>query len=228
MSTRKAQVILPLAVGDAEAVWVAWARTETVRALEKTARERAPRDGDDETWERIDLTLAPEQRAVVDEALSLAGKVLGANPPKWKRIEALCEEYLGAHPVEPGPDERVELPWGPSLAEKKEALEAEMDRWSWLDEIHASGPAERGPGGLVPAPIPGSADEPADLLQLDADVRRLAEMRRSWDTLLGRLAMLVQWSGAWRDTKFASFGHYCSVRLELAERTVAQRAARGA
>lgn len=50
-------------------------------------------------------------------------------------------------------------------------------------------------------------------------------MRRSWDLLLGRLAMLVQWSGVWRDMKFASFGHYCSERLGLAERTVAQRAA---
>jgi hypothetical protein len=225
VSTRKAQAVLPLAVGGAEAGWVARARMDTVRALEKAARERAPREGDDETWERIELALTPEQRAVVDEALALAGKALGANPPKWKRIEALCQEYLGAHPVEPGPDERVRLPWGPSLDDTKEGLEAEMGRWSWLDELHASGGAERGPGGPVPAPVPDSAEEPADLLRLDADVRRLAQMRRSWDALLGRLAMLVQWSGVWRDMKFASFGHYCSERLGLAERTVAQRAA---
>jgi hypothetical protein len=225
VSTRKAQAILPLAVGGAEAEWVARARIETVRALEKAARERAPRDGDDETWERIDLALAPEQRAVVDEALALAGKVLGGNPPRFRRIEALCEEYLGAHPVEPTADERVELACEPSLAEMKEGLEAEMGRWAWLDELHAIRSGERGPGGRVAAPVPGSAEEPADVLQLDADVRRLAEMRRSWDALLGRLAMLVRWSGVWRDMRFASFGHYCEERLGLAERTVAQRAA---
>jgi hypothetical protein len=118
----------------------------------------------------------------------------------------------------------VALAFGPTLADIKEGLEAEMNRWLWLDEIHASGPAERGPGGPVPAPVPGSAEEPADVLQVDADVRRLAEMRRSWDALLGRLAMLVQWSGVWRDMRFATFGHYCAERLGLAERTVAQRA----
>jgi hypothetical protein len=225
VSTRKAQAVLPLAIGKAEAEWVARARVETVRALEQAARERAPREGDDETWERIDLPLTPEQRAVVDEALALAGRVHGGNPPRWKRIEALCQEYLGAHPVEPTPDERVELPSEPSLADMKAGLEHEMERWVWLEELHASRSGERGPGGPVAAPVPGSADEPADLLQLDADVRRLAGMRRSWDALLGRLAMLVQWSGVWRDMRFASFGHYSSERLGLAERTVAQRAA---
>lgn len=225
VSTRKAQAVLRMAVGTEQAEWVARARLETVRALEQAARARAPRDGDDETWESIDVTLTPEQRSVVDEALALAGRVLRGNPPRWKRIEALCEEYLGAHPVEPTADERVELPCEPSLADMKEGLEAEMGRWAWLDELHAHRSGERGPGGAVAAPVPGSAEEPADVLQLDADVRRLAEMRRSWDALLGRLAMLVQWSGVWRDLRFASFGHYCEERLGLTERTVAQRAA---
>jgi hypothetical protein len=225
VSARKAQAVLPMATGEAEAEWVARARGETVRALEKAARERAPREGDDESWQRIEVTLTPEQRAVVDEALALAGKVLRGNPPKWKRVEALCQEYLGAHPAEPRADERPAHPSGPSLADEKELLEAEFERWTWLDAMHASGPAGRGPGGPVAAPVPGSAEEPADLLQLDADLRRLAEMRRSWDPLLGRLAMLVQWSGVWRDMKFADLGHYCAERLGMAERTVAQRAA---
>ncbi len=78
VSVRKAQAVLPLAVGDAEAEWVARARAETVRALDAAARARRPaRDGEDEVWDRLDIELPSEGRAVVDRALVLAGKTLG-------------------------------------------------------------------------------------------------------------------------------------------------------
>ncbi len=228
VSARKAQAVLPLAIGDAEADWVARARAETVRALEASARGRRPaRDGEDEEWDRLDIELPPEGRAVVDRALDLAGKVLGAAAPKWQRLEAVCEEYLGAHPVEPSEDEAsAGEPVGPSLEALKEGLEAEMQEWLWLDECHAAEPTERGTGGAVEAPLRDSAEEPfVDVLRLDEDLRRIAAMRDRWDELLGHLAMLLQRTWLWRDMMFARFSSYCAERLGMAERTVAQRAA---
>jgi hypothetical protein len=228
VSVRKAQAVLPLAAGDAEAEWVARARANTVRALEAAARAGRPaRDGEEEEWDRLDIELPPDGRAVVDRALALAGKVLGAAAPKSQRLEAICMEYLGAHPVEPREDEAsAGEPVGPSLEALKEGLEAEMQQWRWLDECHAAGPPERCTGGAVEAPVPDSAEEPfVDALRLDEDLRRIAAMRDRWDGLLGHLAMLLQRTWLWRDMKFASFGQYCAERLGMAERTVAQRAA---
>jgi len=96
VSARKAQVVLPVARGDAEAGWVARAQSETVRALEAAVKAAgcAPAD-DDERWERIWADLSPAARASVDEAMALAGKLLGATAPRWQRLEAICQEYLG-------------------------------------------------------------------------------------------------------------------------------------
>ena len=227
VSARKAQAILPLAAGDAEAAWTERARAETVRALEAAAKDAAgDAPEDEERWERIDAILHPEGRAVVDRALALAGDLLGAASPRWQRIEALCDEYLGEHPVEPHPDdERGDLIPRRETAAMQEALEVEFQKWVWLDELHASGPADRGPGGPVAVTVPDSADGRADVRHLDADLRRLAAMRSEWDALLGHLAMLVQACGLWRDMKFASFGHYCSERLAMSGRAVQQRTA---
>lgn len=228
VSARKAQAVLPLAVGDGEAEWVARAREQTVRALEAAARARAPGSAEeDEPWERVEIDLTPEQRAVVDEALSLAGKVLGGRAPTWQRLEAICEEYLGAHPAEPADRGEADLIAGePSLEDLKAGLEAEMSEWRWLDEAHAELWAERGPGPVVEAPVPDSAGEDfMDVVRLDADLRRLGAMRARWDELLGHLALLLRWVRLWRDMGFATFGHYAAERLGMAERTVAQRVA---
>jgi hypothetical protein len=123
VSARKAETVLPVAHGEAEAAWVARARTETVRALRAAARSAAPEPpapggtcgaaarggepgGEDEPWERVYVQLTPERRGKLDEAMALAGKILGATAPKWKRLEAICEEYLGAHPAEESPSPR--------------------------------------------------------------------------------------------------------------------------
>ncbi len=228
VSACKARAVLPLARGDAEVEWVARAKAGTVRALDAAARGRAPGAEDaDEAWERVEIDLSPEQRAVVDEALSLAGNVIGGRPPAWQRVEALCEEYLGSHPVDPAEaDPGALLPGAPSLEDVKAGLEAEMGDWRWLDEAHAELWAERGPGPAVEAPVPPSAGGPfVDVVRLDADLRRLGAMRDRWDELLGHLAQLVRSLGLWKDMGFATFGHYAEERLGLAERTVAQRVA---
>jgi hypothetical protein len=64
-----------------------------------------------------------------------------------------------------------------------------------------------------------------DLPQLDAELRRLRDLRSRWDELLGHLAMLLRQLGLWRDMQFIDFRHYCEERLGMSERAVEQRAA---
>lgn len=218
VSIRKAQAVLPVALGDAEAEWVRRARADTVRALEAAVRE-AGRAGveDDEPWDRIVLGLSAGGRAKLDEAMGLAGKVLGAASTKFQRLEAMCQEFLGAHPVEVLDDgsqgEAVS-----SLEAVKEGLEYEMRRWDWLEEIN--------PGTPAPAPASRAADRVLlDPYELDAELRELAAMRARWDELIGHLAMLLRMVGLWRDMGFASFSHYCAERLGMGVRAVEQRVA---
>jgi hypothetical protein len=82
---------------DEAAAWVERAKVETVRALAAEVQKAVGGDEvEDEPWERIGLFVRPEARAKIDQALALAGKALGAATPKWQRVEAHCEEYLGA------------------------------------------------------------------------------------------------------------------------------------
>src|SRR6266545_690401 len=95
ITVRQAQTVLPVARGDEERAWVERARTSTVRQLEKAVRQAGvepPEDG--EPWERVDFMLSAEGHAVLDEALALAGKLLGAATPAWDRVEFICQEYL--------------------------------------------------------------------------------------------------------------------------------------
>ena len=62
------------------------------------------------------------------------------------------------------------------------------------------------------------------MLSVHEELLHLAALRTGWDELLGRLAMLIQMLGLWRDMLFASFGHYCKERLGLSGRAVEQRA----
>ena len=81
---------------------MARAQTETVRALEVAVRAVGPADiSEEEGWELVCVPLSPEGRAKLDQALELAGKHLGPGAPRWQRLEAICQEYLAAHPVEP-------------------------------------------------------------------------------------------------------------------------------
>jgi hypothetical protein len=220
ISIRKAQTVLGVAIGDAEAEWVARARTETVRALEKAVRSARESCGEDDEWTRFRVRLSPEDRATVDEALAIAGKVMpGSRRPE--RLEAMAQEYLGEHAAEAGDDGAGAAgasfrPESDRLERRKAELEAETDRWSFLP---------RAPG--VPMPDAGRAgfEDMTSAKEIDAALRELAARRGSWDRVLGYCAYSVQRTGLWRIAGFVSFEHYCSERLGLSARTVEQRAA---
>jgi hypothetical protein len=220
LSARKAETILPVARGDDEEVWVIRARGETVRALAAAVKaSRGSEPEADEPWERVTLPVGTDAKEALDEAMALAGKLLGAAAPKWQRLEAICEEFLGAHPEPALPKGEVASPQldHQPVIEKLEAaktwLEEETRNWSFLDAFEP-----------VPASIDAELDA-AGVAHLDAELRRLAGMRRRWDDLVGHLALLVRSCGLWRDLQFASFGHYCTERLGLSERAVGQRVA---
>jgi hypothetical protein len=214
VSTRKAQAVLPVASGEAEAGWVERARGETVRALEEAVRRERGGGDEEEEWVRVRVGLTAEDREAVDEGLAVAGKVLPGSD-RWQRLEAMAQEYLGEHPEETGDDGAGagrsfrEIR---SLDEAKARLEAETERWSYLPAALAF---------QVPEPV----EEPQTAAALDRWLRELAELRASWDGLLGYCAWSVKRSGLWRMLGFASFGHYCEERLGMAARTVEQRAA---
>jgi hypothetical protein len=215
---RNAQAVLPVAVGDAEAAWVGRARSETVRALDKAVR--AVRAGEeDEEWTRFRVRLSPEDRATVDEALAIAGKLVpGLTRPQ--RLEAMAQEYLAEHALEAGDDGGGAAggsfrPDGRDQVERRKAeLELETDRWSYLEGV-----------ADVRAPDEGSGfEEMRSAREVDRALRDLAARRATWDRMLGYCAYMVKRSGLHRVAGFASFEHYCSERLGLAARTVEQRA----
>lgn len=227
ISTKKAEAILRVAVGDAEAEWIGKAKRETVRGL-KRAVKGGDADGaeEDESWDRFTLELEPEKREVVDEAMELAGKTLGRASPRWQRVEAICQEYLGEHPVE----ERVES--GPASEMTEEArkgiadfearmrpatdlrdwLEREYDRWTFLYEAE-------------PVAAPEACVDDLDRARrIDARLRELAAMRKGWDELVGHLCLLVTNTGLWRDMKFADLNQYATERLGMSGTATRQRA----
>ena len=217
VSARKAEVVLAVARGEGEAAWVERARVETVRALKAAVAAAAGTvPEEDERWEVVCVPLTPAQRETFDQAMALAGRVLGATAPVWQRLEALCAEFLGSHAAEVGEEEggllrlRVEASW---LEAAKQALEEETRRWAFLDELTPVEP--------VAAPESEARHDP---VRLDAELRELAALRDRWDEVMGHLAMLLQMLGVWRDMKFATIDQYCTERLGMATRTVQQRA----
>src|SRR6266568_3187 len=170
VSSRKAETVLAVARGEAEAAWVERARVETVRALKAAVAAAAGASPEeDERWENVWVELTQVQRETFDEAMALAGRVLGATAPVWQRMEALCTEFLGSHATEVGEEEggllriRLEASW---LEAAKQALEEETRRWAFLDELT---PVE-------PVAAPGS-EARHDPVRLDIELR---EAEAAW------------------------------------------------
>ncbi|HEX9052818.1 MAG TPA: HNH endonuclease signature motif containing protein, partial [Anaeromyxobacter sp.] len=185
---------------------------------------------EDEAWERVRVSMTDAERERIERAMALAGRVLGARSPRWQRLEAICQEYLGDHATDADADDLAAVEhsavadW---LEGAKAALEEELDRWGFLEPVEAvPAPLWPGPGGGDAGDDRPDGDPHAtDPLLLDARLRELAAMRARWDVLLGHLAMLLKTLGLWRDAGFASLGHYAEERLGLSARALEQRAA---
>jgi len=219
VSIRAAEAVLPKALGEEEAKWVELARIGTVRGL-KAAAKKGPgaldeNATDDEKWGPIRARVSPEQRALADEAMEVARKLVGAAESRWKLLEALCDEYVGGHAPPDflgGPDELVAAR-REELDGLKEWLEQESEQWAFLDEPDA-----------VAAPVL-SDDDVTDIARLDEGLRRLAKLRERWDEVFGHLALLLRSADGPRRLGFASFQHYTTERLGMAVRSVEQRIA---
>jgi hypothetical protein len=170
------------------------------RLADTTARDKEGRRGGRRWWRqrgwgRISLDLSPEDRTKLDEAMALAGRLLGATSPKWQRLEAICQEYVGAHPLEaeeteaertplwpggPPMDQSLGYPVSDWLGPLEEHLEKEMNRWHFLEKVEA-----------VAAPLlisPDSENGSVMPARVDAELQALAAMRDRWDDLVGHLA----------------------------------------
>ncbi len=229
VSTKQAEAVVRVAVGEAEAGWVERAKKETVRSLLAAVRggEAAGVEGKDEAWQRVTLGISPVDREDVDHALGLAGKLLGHAAPRWERSEAICQEYVGHHPVIPEEErERERLQAQEETrrildgfmgerapdTDARAWLEKEYDRWSFLYKPDQ-----------VPAPEPG-VDDTTRARRIDRRLRELAAMRDGWDELVGHLSLLVLNTGLWRDMQYANPDHYATERLGMSGRAMEQRA----
>src|SRR5512138_2988605 len=219
---RAAQTVLSVAVGAAEAEWVELAAQLTVRALEEAVRRAgtAPPEADDEEWLRLHVPLAPDDRAVVDEALALAGEAMPGTS-RMERLEAIAQEFLAEVYADPDEDERRRL-WpafravgqrGNDHLERRAALEAETERWCALARV-----ADR------PAPDV-RFDETMTADEVAAKLRELAALRSGWDDYVGYCAYVVKESGLHLLAGFVNFRHYLEEQVGLPARAIEQRVA---
>jgi hypothetical protein len=211
ITPRKAEIIVPVAVGDKQMLWILRAKAETVRGLRKAVRAKP--DSADEEWHRLTAAVAPEQRPILDEGLRWGGIVLGARSKKMERVEAWGQEYLSAHRVPEGRDvaDDVFLSSDADADALAERLERESRQWKDLATAD-------------PLKAPEFSGE-IDPWRIDAELKGFMEMRNCWDDAFGHVALLLKQYRAWEILQFASFRQYCEERLGMAPRTVGQRVA---
>ena len=212
---RAAQTILKVAVGDAEAAWVARTERMTVRELEAAVRAEGRGEKPEEPWLRLRACVAPGERVVLDAALELAGEVVGGS--RIERLEAIAQEFAGTHPLDP--DAKVDVSErggfravGAGRADRREALEEETLRWEVLARVRD-----------VPSPDV-RFEETDDADTVDAKLRRLARLRSQSEDVLAWCAVALRRSGLWRLIGFDGFRHYCDERLGISARSVEERA----
>ncbi|GAO05497.1 HNH endonuclease signature motif containing protein [Anaeromyxobacter sp. PSR-1] len=225
---RAGETILAVAVGDAEAAWLERAGEESVRGLEaavRAARARGDASGharggtgdEDEAWVELRTQLPPEERRVLDEALSLA-RELEPGASRIEQLEALAQEYLAEHPGDPDADDARPLgpgfrARGPEPARRGAVASLGPDGWASLPEV-------------PPVAAPDlSLNNVLSAQELDARLRALAECRAGWDRLIGLCGYAVKRSGMHRLSGYGSFREYVEERLGLPARAVEQRVA---
>ena len=196
VGTRNALAVLGVAHGSAEAEWVAAAAHLTLGALERRVRATGTEPIIDTfEVESIVLRMSAAQQDRLDAALDLAREVGGTSGPRWQRLEAICQEWLGEYA---------------GLDPMAGALDGRLrDRPTPL--------VFRG------AELPPEYELPSDPVALDALVRGYLAQRQEREEELGRRLVPIVEGKLWRELGFASLGEYCRDRLGIAPRTARQR-----
>jgi hypothetical protein len=226
---RAAQEVVPVAVGPAEEYWTRRAASTTVRVLAKeVARLTDPHA--EEPWFRMTAAIEPEHRAVLDEALKLAGR-LDPHASVCGRYEALAMEYLGEFPGLA--DELVEKPvTKASLREDAQTL-APIFRQVGLRAAIEDQRAERLEGeterwAQLPA-VPDVSAEDVDFTamtspkEIDREVRRLVDLDRRWEEIIAHHVYTLQEAGVLKIHGFASTKQYVEERLGLPWKSLERR-----
>ena len=211
ITPRKAEIIVPVAVGDNQMLWILRAKAETVRALRRAVRAKP--DPDDEEWRRLTAAVAPEQRPLLDEGLRWGGIVLGERSKKVERVEAWGQEYLSAQEAPEGRDVADEVFFSSDADADALAEQLERESQQWVN---------------LAAAVPLKALEfsgEIDPWRIDAELKGVMAMRNRWDDAFGQVALLLKHCSAWEILRFAGFRQYCEERLGMAPRTVGQRVA---
>ncbi len=154
---------------------------------------------------------------MLDVRLEAADRIL-AGSTRREQLEALAQECLGEFSTDGDHDD--ERPLGPAFVEiragernaRRAALESEMERWMNLPPVAEWTAPETG------------FDEATTAREIDRRLRALAELRASWEDLIGHCAHAIRRSGIHLRLGFATFRHYVEERLGLPPRGVEQRA----
>jgi hypothetical protein len=201
VSPRKASAVAPLAVGDAEELWVAAAMRLPLRELESAARAEGiePATGYGRV-ESVILRMQPADQDVLDEAIAVVMDLEDHQPSRWQCIEIICQEWLAEFGNrDPG-----------FLAQPLTQLEP-GERESVRKQLRAIDVATAGPASTESA------------AELDARIVALMKGRRAFDVAFGAvLARLVR-CAAWRAVGCRTLEEYCRERLGVSPRSVRER-----
>src|SRR4051812_13028559 len=149
ITLRKAEVIVPVAVGDQQTHWILRAKELSVRALKKEVD--APRDPEDEEFATLVVGVTPEERPFIQEGLRWGAIDIGHRSRTFQRVEAWGQEYFGAHAIPPddgcdAEDVRLRARADDEMDSLKEFLEQESRLWA-------------GPGAIGPLKAPEFSGE---------------------------------------------------------------------
>jgi len=194
VSPRKALAVFPVAVGAQEASWTAAAMRYSLCGLEAAVRaEGKEPDVDGFEAESLWLRMSPGQQDRLDAALSLAEAIEGRGTSRWRRLEVICQEWLGVFGA-----------WCPEVAEPLRL---------------PAGPVRV---RLPPLEKAGVAEE-KDPRTLDARILKLLAARRGFDEAFGRLVARIVGERLWAALGYRSLAEYCRERLSMAPRSVRER-----
>jgi hypothetical protein len=167
---------------------------------------------DEERWTVVTIEIPPGYEILVDEGMRLAEETLWRGAPRWRQVEAVCDEVLGGHAALLREGELSETA-GPAegaipAEDLEKALEIGSNGWDWLESVE---------------PVAAPELPPMEPRALDARLKALVRRREDWDEIFGMLARLFARKSLATEMGFANLGHYARERLGMSRRALEQR-----